>query len=126
LTIAARNPKPRAVLWSNRQLRRIALRFRRTRMSQDDSKHTKLPEATIVTTQPIGKSTTPRQPNEHDASPDSQASAPRADMQQAAADVASGQVDTDLRDQPTKNPANNGPATPSSKSTTLLPDGSRK
>ncbi|MBC7573076.1 MAG: hypothetical protein H7244_01940 [Herminiimonas sp.] len=95
-------------------------------MSQDDSKHTRLPDATIVTTQPIGKSSTPRQPNEHDMSPDSQASAPRADMQQAAADVASGQVDTDLRSQPTKNPENNRPATPAPKSTTTLPDGSRK
>ncbi len=95
-------------------------------MSQDESEHTKLPDATIVTTQPIGKSSTPRQPNEHDVSPDSQSSAPRADMQQAAADVASGQVDTDLHDQPTKNPENNRPAAPLPASTTKLPDGSRK
>jgi hypothetical protein len=95
-------------------------------MSKENTGHTKLPEATIVTTQPIGKSSAPRQPNEHDASPDSQASPPRADMQQAAADVASGQVDTDLRNQPAKNPANNAPATPSPKSSTKLPDGSKK
>lgn len=43
---------------------------------------------------------TPRLPNEHDESADSQESGPRPDMQQAFDDVTSGQVDTDCRNQP--------------------------
>ncbi len=43
---------------------------------------------------------TPRLPNEHDESADSQESGPREDMQQAFDDVTSGQVDTDCRNQP--------------------------
>ncbi len=87
---------------------------------------TALPESSISTTQPIGQKTTPRQPNERDESPDSQASGPRDDMKQAASDLASGQVNTDLRDQPAKNPKNTAPSTASPKSTTVLPDGTRK
>ena len=84
-------------------------------------------EIKITTIQPVGKSSSPRQPNDRDESPDSQASGgARGDMQQAAADVASGQVDTDLRSQPGKNPKNNAPATPSPKDTQILPDGRRK
>ena len=37
----------------------------------------------------------PRLPHEHDESADSQNSAPRADMQQAAKDIKAGLVDTD-------------------------------
>ena len=87
---------------------------------------TKLPEPSISTTQPVGNKTSPRQPNDRDESPDSQASAPREDMQQAAADLASGQVDTDLHGQPGHNPKNSTPATPSPKSSQVLPDGTRK
>ena len=99
-------------------------------MQANEPDHTALPEATISTTAPVGKSASPRQPNDHDESPDSQASAPRETMQQAAADLASGQVDTDLRDQPGKNPQNNPPAAPppnaTSTKTTTLPDGRKK
>ena len=42
-------------------------------------------------------SATPRLPHERDESDDSQQSGPRGDMQQAAKDIAEGQVDTDLR-----------------------------
>lgn len=38
----------------------------------------------------------PRQPNDRDESPDSQASPPRKIMKQAFLDLQSGQVDTDL------------------------------
>jgi hypothetical protein len=41
----------------------------------------------------------PRQPNERDESPDSQASGPRTVMRQAAADIEQGQEDTDCRNQ---------------------------
>jgi hypothetical protein len=97
-------------------------------MEANKPDQTALPETTISTTEPVGKSASPRQPNDHDESPDSQASAPREAMQQAAADLASGQVDTDLRDQPGKNPKNNPPATPPANSThtTTLPDGRKK
>ena len=87
---------------------------------------TGLPEPSISTTQPVGDKTSPRQPNDRDESPDSQASGPRDDMKQAAKDVASGQVNTDLRDQPARNPKNTAPATPSPRSTQVLPDGTRK
>ena len=91
-----------------------------------DDPESRLPEPSISTTQPVGDQTSPRQPNDRDESPDSQASAPRDDMKQAAADVASGQVNTDLRDQPARNPKNSTPATPSPKSGQVLPDGTRK
>ena len=95
-------------------------------MEKNDPEETRLRETKVTTTEPVGKSSSPRQPNERDESPDSQASAPRADMQQAAADLASGQVNTDLRDQPAKNPKNTAPTTPSPKSTQKLPDGREK
>ena len=91
-----------------------------------DDPQSRLPEPSISTTQPVGDKTSPRQPNDRDESPDSQASAPREDMKQAAADVASGQVNTDRYGQPEKNPKNSAPATPSPKSTQILPDGTRK
>lgn len=92
-------------------------------MEKNDPEETRLREIKVTTTEPTGKSGSLRQPNDRDESPDSQASPPRADMQQAAADVASGQVNTDLRDQPTKNPKNTAPTIPSPKSTQKLPDG---
>lgn len=95
-------------------------------MEKNDPEQTRLREIKITTTEPIGKSSSPRQPNDRDESPDSQASGPRPEIQQAAADVANGQVNTDLRDQPGKNPKNNAPATPSPKSTQKLPDGREK
>lgn len=95
-------------------------------MEKNDPEQTAIREIKITTTQPIGQSSSPRQPNDRDESPDSQSSPPRADMQQAAADLASGQQNTDLRDQPAKNPKNNAPATASPKSTQKLPDGREK
>lgn len=41
----------------------------------------------------------PRQPNDRDESPDSQASGPREVIKQAYDDIVQGQVDTDLREQ---------------------------
>jgi len=83
-------------------------------------------EVKITTTEPVGKSSSPRQPNDHDESPDSQASGPRAEIQQAAADIASGQQNTDRYPQPEKNPKNNTPSTPSPKDKQILPDGRQK
>jgi hypothetical protein len=45
------------------------------------------------------KEAVPRQPNDRDESPDSQASGPREIIEQAYKDVMQGQVDTDLREQ---------------------------
>ena len=87
---------------------------------------TKLPEPSISTTQPAGDKTALRQPNERDVSPDTQAIAPREKMKQAAKDVANGQVSTDRYEQPGRNPKNTAPATPSTKPTQVLPDGTRK
>lgn len=95
-------------------------------MQKNDPEEIRPREIKVTTTAPVGESSSPRQPNDRDESPDSQASPPRADMQQAAADLASGQVNTDLRDQPAKNPKNTTPATPSPKSTQKLPDGRLK
>ncbi|MES2831839.1 MAG: hypothetical protein V4695_07605 [Pseudomonadota bacterium] len=83
-------------------------------------------EEKITTTEPVGKSRSARQPNERDESPDSQASEPRAKIEQAAADIASGQENTDRYGQPEKNPKNNAPATPSPKDKQILPDGRQK
>lgn len=98
----------------------------RPKVKNNELQETSQRETTITTAEPVGKSSSPRQPNEHDASPDSQASAPRADMQQAAIDVASGQVNTDLYGQPARNPKNNAPSSPSPKSRHTLPDGREK
>ena len=95
-------------------------------MEKKHPEETRTTDIKITTTQPIGKGGTPQQPNERDESPDSQPSAPRADMQQAAADLASGQVNTDLRDQPAMNPKNTAAAIPSPKSIQKLPDGREK
>ena len=51
----------------------------------------------VKTARPTDPEGTPRLPHERDESDDSQSSEPRADMQQAAKDIAGGQVDTDLR-----------------------------
>lgn len=55
------------------------------------------PPRQVTTAAPVDPKATPRLPHERDESHDSQSSGPRADMQQAAKDIASGQVDTDLR-----------------------------
>lgn len=83
-------------------------------------------EVKIDTTEPIGDSISPRQPNDHDESPDSQASPPRPEIQQAADDIASGKQNTDRYGQPEKNPKNNAPSTPSPKDKQVLPDGRQK
>lgn len=54
-------------------------------------------ERQIKTAKPVDTTAAPRLPHEHDESADSQASPPREVMQQAARDIESGQVDTDLR-----------------------------
>jgi len=54
----------------------------------------------IKTKRPTGRNADPRLPHERDESDDSQASPPRPEMQQAAADIESGQVDTDRRNIP--------------------------
>ncbi|MBC7414021.1 MAG: hypothetical protein H7327_03700 [Herminiimonas sp.] len=87
---------------------------------------TKLPQATINTAQPGNEKTSPRLPSDRDESPDSQASPPREDMQQAARDIASGQVNTDLRDQPHQNPKNTAPSVTRPTPDQVLPDGTRK
>ncbi len=51
----------------------------------------------VKTAAAVNPNATPRLPHEHDESNDSQTSGPRPDMQQAARDIAGGQVDTDLR-----------------------------
>ncbi|GAA4020880.1 hypothetical protein [Actimicrobium antarcticum] len=51
----------------------------------------------VKTAKPVDTTATPRLPHEHDESADSQSSPPREVMQQAARDIESGQVDTDLR-----------------------------
>lgn len=55
-----------------------------------------LKQAEVKTTGPARR-TTPRLPHERDESDDSQATAPRKNMQQAHDDLEEGQVDTDLR-----------------------------
>lgn len=54
----------------------------------------------VRTKKQTGRTTDPRLPHERDESEDSQASPPRPEMQQAAADIESGQVDTDRRNIP--------------------------
>ncbi len=95
-------------------------------MEKNDPEEIRTRDIKITTTQPTGKGSSPQQPNERDESPDSQPSAPRADMQQAAADLASGQVNTDPHDQPAMNPKNTAAAIPSPKSIQKLPDGREK
>ena len=93
----------------------------------NDPDQTAMREIKVTTTEPIGKSSSPRQPNERDESPDGQAiGGPRQNIQQAAADVASGQQDTDRWQQPGKNPLNRAPATESRHSSQKLPDGRSK
>jgi len=93
---------------------------------KNDPKETPSQEIKVTTTGPAGKSSSPRVPSERDESPDSQASVPRPEIEQAAVDVASGQVNTDRYGQPEKNPKNNAPATPSPKDKHILPDGRQK
>jgi hypothetical protein len=65
-----------------------------------------------------------RQPNERDESPDDAKRRPQKKMLLAAKDVASGLVDTELRDRPDQNPKNNAPTLVPEKSSQKLPDGS--
>jgi hypothetical protein len=58
---------------------------------------TRLNDVNINTQRQVRNDGIPRQPNDRDESPDAQAPAPRADIQQAARDLADGQVDTDMR-----------------------------
>jgi hypothetical protein len=53
----------------------------------------------VKTKRPVKENPMPRLPHEHDESDDSQTSGPRDDIKQAYVDVATGQVDTDLREQ---------------------------
>lgn len=53
----------------------------------------------VRTGRPQNDQVMPRQPNEIDESADSQESGSRSDMEQAYRDVASGQQDTDCREQ---------------------------
>ena len=50
----------------------------------------------VKTAKPISTDDTPRLPHERDESADSQSSPSRKRMEQAARDIGSGQVDTDL------------------------------
>jgi hypothetical protein len=96
-------------------------------MTIHQSDKTKMPEPTIDTTLPADQSRAHRLPSDRDESPDELLSGtPREDMQQAARDIASGQVDTDRYGQPARNPNNRIPATPSPKNTQPLPDGSNR
>jgi hypothetical protein len=93
-------------------------------MTIHQSDKTKMPEPTIDTTLPNNQSRAPRLPSDRDESPDERVSrAPRENIQQAAKDIASGQVDTDRYGQPARNPNNQIPATPSPKDRQTLPDG---
>ena len=56
-----------------------------------------LQQQQVKTAKPVSTDTTPRLPHEHDESSDSQSSPSREIMKQAAKDIESGQVDTDLR-----------------------------
>ena len=51
----------------------------------------------VKTAPPVDAKNIPRLPHERDESADNQNRAPRKVMRQAAADIESGQVDTDLR-----------------------------
>jgi hypothetical protein len=65
----------------------------------------------VKTGKPVKEDAIPRQPHERDESPDSQASEQREIIKQAYNDTMSGQVNTDLREQPgveaTVNPGKN-------------------
>ncbi|HEY5801041.1 MAG TPA: hypothetical protein VIT92_12525 [Burkholderiaceae bacterium] len=59
--------------------------------------NTRLNDANIDTQANVKNDGVPRQPNDRDESPDAQLTAPREIMEQAAQDLAEGQVDTDMR-----------------------------
>ena len=65
----------------------------------------KLKQATINTDAKIENDGVRRMPHERDESPDGQDREPRGVMKQAAADLAQGMVDTDLRATPGAPPA---------------------
>lgn len=65
----------------------------------------KLKQATINTDDKIDNDGVRRMPHERDESPDGQDREPRGVMKQAAADLAQGMVDTDLRATPGAPPA---------------------
>lgn len=58
------------------------------------------PDRKVNTDVKVENDAVKRMPHERDESPDAQDSAPRGVMKQAAADVASGMVDTDLHGKP--------------------------
>jgi hypothetical protein len=69
------------------------------------SKDSKLKHSTINTETKIENDGVKRMPHERDESPDGQDKEPRGVMKQAAADLAQGLVDTDLRATPGAPPA---------------------
>ena len=73
--------------------------------------------AQINTKHPSDPNGAPRLPHERDESDDSQQSPPRKVMEQAAADIESGQVDTDLRNRAggVENVVQKSPAKPAEK-----------
>ena len=83
-------------------------------MNSTSSKDSKAKHSTINTATPIKDDGVKRLPHERDESPDGLDQQPRGVMQQAAADLAQGLVDTDLRATPGAPPAAGPPgqATP--------------
>ena len=83
-------------------------------MNSTSSKDSKLKHSTINTATPVKDDGVKRMPHERDESPDGLEPQPRGVMQQAAADLAQGLVDTDLRATPGAAPAAgpSGQATP--------------
>ncbi|MDP9109637.1 MAG: hypothetical protein M3N23_11280 [Pseudomonadota bacterium] len=71
----------------------------------------------VNTKHPSDPNATPRLPHERDESDDSQTSPSRKVMEQAATDIESGQVDTDLRNRAggVENVVQKGPAKPAEK-----------
>jgi hypothetical protein len=70
-----------------------------TKLSDSNTDHNDK-DRKVNTTQPAGAAGAPDLPHERDQSTGAQQAAPRKDMQQAASDLADGQVDTDLHNQP--------------------------
>ena len=83
-------------------------------MNSTSSKDSKLKHSTVNTATPVKDDGVKRMPHERDESPDGLGQQPRGVMQQAAADLAQGLVDTDLRATPGAPPAAgpSGQATP--------------
>jgi len=74
-------------------------------MDHTSSKDSKLKHSTINTDTPVKDDGVKRMPHERDESPDGLDQKPRGIMKQAAADLAQGLVDTDLRGTPGVAPA---------------------